>query len=91
MRTSPAVHWLRIRLTMQGTWVSPLVGELRSHMMPQSNQALTAPLERVQAPQRTVRKDARTNPHAAATNPRAATKARRGQISKQINKYLKTF
>ena len=25
------VHWLRIRLALQGTWVQPLVRELGSH------------------------------------------------------------
>ena len=30
--TSLVVQWLRIRLPMQGMWVPPLVGELRSHM-----------------------------------------------------------
>ena len=34
--TSLVVHWLRIYLEMQGTWVRLLVGELRSHM-PQGN------------------------------------------------------
>ena len=30
--TFQVVQWLRIHLTMQGTWVQSLVGELRSHM-----------------------------------------------------------
>ena len=30
--TSLEVHWLRIRLVMQGMWVSALVRELRSHI-----------------------------------------------------------
>ena len=29
---SLVVQWLRIKLPMQGTWVQPLVGELRYHM-----------------------------------------------------------
>ena len=28
------VHWLRICLAMVGMWVQPLVGELRSHILP---------------------------------------------------------
>ena len=34
--TTLVVHWLRIYLEMQGSWVRLLVGELRSHM-PQGN------------------------------------------------------
>ena len=30
--SSLVVQWLRIQLTMQGTWVQSLVMELRSHM-----------------------------------------------------------
>ena len=36
MGTSPVVKWLGIHLPMQGTWVQPLAGKLRSHM-PWSN------------------------------------------------------
>ena len=31
--TSLVVQWLRIPITMQGTWVRSLVRELRSHML----------------------------------------------------------
>ena len=31
--TSLVVQWLRLHLPMQGSWVQPLVGELRSHML----------------------------------------------------------
>ena len=34
--TSLVVHWLRIYLETQETWVLLLIGELRSHM-PQGN------------------------------------------------------
>ena len=30
--TSLVVQWLRIHLAMQGTWVQPLVGKLKSYM-----------------------------------------------------------
>ena len=32
--TSLVVQWLRIHLAMKGTWVQPLVGEPRSHVLP---------------------------------------------------------
>ena len=31
--SSLVVQWLRICLPTQGTWVQPLIGELRSHML----------------------------------------------------------
>ena len=31
--TSLVVQWLRIHLAMQGTWVQPLIGKLRSYML----------------------------------------------------------
>ena len=32
-KASLVVQWLRIHLPMQGEWVPPLVGELRSHLL----------------------------------------------------------
>ena len=37
-RTSLVVHWLRICLAIQRTWVQSLVGEVRSYM-PQGKEA----------------------------------------------------
>ena len=44
VRTSLVIQWLRLVLPMQAVWVQPLVGELRSHMLP-SNWALAPQLE----------------------------------------------
>ena len=38
--TSLAVQWLRLHLPMQGMWVQPLLGEIRSHM-PRSQKTKT--------------------------------------------------
>ena len=45
--TSLVVQWLRIHLPMQGTWILPLVRELRSHM-PSGNQAHVPQLEKAE-------------------------------------------
>ena len=62
--TSLMVQWLRIHLAMQGTWVRPLIGELRSYML-QGVSAHTSQLVR--------------NPNAATQISHAAIKTQRSQ------------
>ena len=49
--TSPAIHWLRLMLPVQGAWVQPLVRELRSHKAWQKKKIMTSASEGVERPE----------------------------------------